>query len=135
VSGSTVAYLWSFISMIIRFNRTLPSEEFFETSALLIMFVFMGRYLEAHAKGRMSAALTTLAGLQAHDAIVAEINENGDILSQRECSVDALATGMIVLVKPGMKIPGRWHHRIRAVQRGRGDGDGGEHAGAAGGRR
>jgi Cu+-exporting ATPase len=105
VSGSTVAYVWSFISMIIRFNRSLPSEEFFETSALLIMFVFMGRYLEAHAKGRTSAALTTLAGLQAHDAIVAEINENGDILSQRECSVDALATGMIVLVKPGMKVP------------------------------
>jgi Cu+-exporting ATPase len=105
VSGSSVAYIWSFISMIIRFNRSLPSEEFFETSALLIMFVFMGRYLEAHAKGRTSAALTTLAGLQAHDAIVAEINDNGDILSQEECSVDALAVGMIVLVKPGMKIP------------------------------
>jgi Cu+-exporting ATPase len=105
VSGSSVAYVWSFVSMIIRFNRPLPSEEFFETSALLIMFVFMGRYLEAHAKGRTSAALTTLAGLQAHDAIVAEINENGDILSQRECSVDALACGMIVLVKPGMKVP------------------------------
>jgi Cu+-exporting ATPase len=105
VSGSSVAYIWSFISMIIRFNRSLPSEEFFETSALLIMFVFMGRYLEAHAKGRTSAALTTLAGLQAHDAVVAEINENGDILSQRECSVDALAEGMIVLVKPGMKVP------------------------------
>jgi Cu+-exporting ATPase len=105
VSGSSVAYIWSFVSMIIRFTRSLPSEEFFETSALLIMFVFMGRYLEAHAKGRTSAALTTLAGLQAHDAIVAEINENGDILSQRECSVDALAAGMIVLVKPGMKVP------------------------------
>jgi Cu+-exporting ATPase len=105
VSGSSVAYAWSFVSMIIRFNRPLPSEEFFETSALLIMFVFMGRYLEAHAKGRTSAALTTLAGLQAHDAIVAEINENGDILSQRECSVDTLAAGMIVLVKPGMKVP------------------------------
>lgn len=105
VSGSSVAYIWSFVSMIIRFNSSLPSEEFFETSALLIMFVFMGRYLEAHAKGRTSAALTTLAGLQAHDATVAEINENGDILSQRECSVDALAVGMIVLVKPGMKVP------------------------------
>jgi Cu+-exporting ATPase len=105
VSGSSIAYLWSFVSMIIRFNRALPSEEFFETSALLIMFVFMGRYLEAHAKGRTSAALTTLAGLQAHDAIVAEINENGDVLSQRECSVDALAVGMVVMVKPGMKVP------------------------------
>ena len=46
------------------------NAHFFETSAMLITFVILGKFLEAVAKGKTSAALSKLAELNAPDAIL-----------------------------------------------------------------
>src|SRR5690606_30874170 len=72
---------------------------YFETSAVLITLIVLGKLLEALAKGRTSEAIRTLMGLRAKTALV--------IRDGREIRIPAeeVAVGDIVLVKPGEKIP------------------------------
>ena len=69
--GTTAAYVYSIISII--YGMVTPgfkSQQYFETSAMLITFVFMGKYLETVAKGRTSDALRKLLDLQPATATV-----------------------------------------------------------------
>lgn len=72
---------------------------FFETSAMLILFIRFGKWLEARAKGRAGAALTQLLQLQADRAVLLD----GD----RHCEIAAsdVKPGDLLLVRPGEKIP------------------------------
>jgi Cu+-exporting ATPase len=72
---------------------------YYETSAILITLVIMGKLFESLAKGRTSEAIKSLMGLQAKTALVVR---DGQELS---VSVDEVIAGDIVLVKPGEKIP------------------------------
>eukprot|EP01138_Halocafeteria_seosinensis_P006365 gb/GECG01006507.1/.p1 GENE.gb/GECG01006507.1/~~gb/GECG01006507.1/.p1 ORF type:complete len:1416 (+),score=201.95 gb/GECG01006507.1/:1-4248(+) len=80
--GTTVAYVASLIDVIIAIasSGVYKSHEFFETSALLLAFVVMGKYLEARAKGRTNDALASLMELQPTSA-VALSKEGGTIFS------------------------------------------------------
>ncbi|MFA6227754.1 MAG: heavy metal translocating P-type ATPase [Patescibacteria group bacterium] len=92
-AGTSAAYLYSFISVF------RGGEIFFETSALLITFVVLGKWLEARAKGKASAAIKKLAKLQAKTALV-EVNGQ-----EREVPLQEVQVGDIIIVKPGEKIP------------------------------
>ncbi len=72
---------------------------YFETSALLITFILLGKYLEAIAKGKTSEAIKRLIGLQPKTAIV--------VRGKKEVAIpiSEVVTGDIILVKPGEKIP------------------------------
>ncbi|MFS0728403.1 heavy metal translocating P-type ATPase [Paenibacillus sp. 1P07SE] len=72
---------------------------YFETSAVLITLVVLGKWFEAKAKGRTSEAIKKLMGLQAKTALV--------IRDGQEMSIpfDEVTTGDVVLVKPGEKVP------------------------------
>ncbi|MDR6554835.1 heavy metal translocating P-type ATPase [Paenibacillus qinlingensis] len=72
---------------------------YYETSAVLITLVIMGKLFEALAKGRTSEAIKSLMGLQAKTALV--IREGQEL----NVSIDEVMTGDIVLVRPGDKIP------------------------------
>ncbi|WP_192715761.1 heavy metal translocating P-type ATPase [Paenibacillus sp. OAE614] len=74
-------------------------EMYYETSAVLITLVIMGKLFELLAKGRTSEAIKTLMGLQAKNAVVIR---NGEELT---VPVEEVLAGDIVLVKPGEKIP------------------------------
>ncbi len=92
--GTSVAYFYSLI------NLTLGHGDlYFETSAFLITFVILGKYLEAKAKGRTSDAIKKLVGLQAKTARVIRGKETVDI------PIEEVAVGDIILVRPGEKIP------------------------------
>jgi len=72
---------------------------YYETSAVLITLVVMGKLFEALAKGRSSEAIKSLMGLQAKTALVVR---DGQELS---IPIEEVITGDIVLVRPGDKVP------------------------------
>ncbi len=93
--GSSVAFLYS---MPITFGW-LEGHVYYETAAVIITLIRLGKYLEARAKGRTSEAIKKLMGLRAKTAIVVRSG------IETEVPVDDVRVGDIVLVKPGEKIP------------------------------
>ena len=93
--GSSAAF---FYSLPIAFGL-LAGHVYFETAAVIITLIKLGKYLEARAKGRTSEAIKKLMGLRAKTA---RIVRDGQEL---EIPVDDVRVGDVVLVRPGEKIP------------------------------
>ena len=74
-------------------------ELYFDSAAIIIAFILLGRYLEARAKGRASEAITRLLELGAKDALVVRDGK------EMRVPVDAVKVGWRVRVKPGERIP------------------------------
>ncbi|VBA48336.1 putative copper-exporting P-type ATPase V [Mycobacterium attenuatum] len=72
---------------------------FFDTSALIIAFVVLGRYLEARARGKASEAISKLLAMGAKDARLLIDGE------EQLVPVDQVQVGDLVRVRPGEKIP------------------------------
>jgi Cu+-exporting ATPase len=72
---------------------------YFDTSALIITLILLGRLLEARAKGRTNEAIKKLAGLQAKIARVLRDGEEVDV------PVEDVDIGDVVVVRPGEKVP------------------------------
>jgi Cu+-exporting ATPase len=92
--GSSVAYFYSIFIML----GVIPGQVYFETAAVIITLIRLGKFLEARAKGRTSDAIKKLMGLRAKTA---RITRNG---AELEVPVDEVAVGDLVLVRPGEKI-------------------------------
>lgn len=106
--GTSVAYFYSLFNFlryafitesIIGIEGAKIPELYFETAAFLITFVILGKLLEAKAKGKTSAAIKKLMGLQAKTARVVRGNKTIDI------PIDEVKVGDVILVRPGEKIP------------------------------
>ncbi|MFH2104225.1 MAG: heavy metal translocating P-type ATPase [Chloroflexota bacterium] len=93
--GSSVAYLYS---LPITFGW-LDGHVYYETAAVIITLIRLGKFLEARAKGRTSEAIKKLMGLRAKTA---RIVRNG---VETEVPVDEVGVGDVVLVRPGEKVP------------------------------
>ncbi len=72
---------------------------YFDTAALIIAFIILGRYFEARAKGRASSAIRKLLELGAKEARLVVDGE------ERMVPVEAVNVGDVVRVRPGEKIP------------------------------
>jgi Cu+-exporting ATPase len=75
---------------------------FFETSAMLLTFIILGRYLEAVAKGKTSNILSKLIQLRVNNALLIN-NKNED--TEEEIHIDLVQRGDVLKVIPGAKIP------------------------------
>jgi len=95
VMGSSVAYFYSFGPLLGLYGTHL----YFETSAVIITLIVLGKYLEAKAKGRTSEALKKLMGLRAKTARV--LRDGLEL----EIAIDDVRVGDVVSVRPGEKIP------------------------------
>ncbi len=93
--GSSAAF---FYSLPITFGW-LAGHVYYETAAVIITLIKLGKFLEARAKGRTSEAIKKLMGLRAKTARIIR----GGV--EAEVPVDDVRVGDIVLVKPGEKIP------------------------------
>jgi len=93
--GSSVAYIFSLVIMF----HLIPGHVYFETSAMIITLIRIGKFLEARAKGRTSDAIKKLMSLRVKTAHVVRAALEMDV------PVDDVRVGDIVLVKPGEKIP------------------------------
>lgn len=99
VMGTSTAYFYSVYQAIITTGEHHTANLYFETSAVLITLIILGKLFEAKAKGRSSEAIKKLMGLQAKTALVIR-NE-----TEIEIPLAEVVTGDTILVKPGEKIP------------------------------
>jgi P-type Cu+ transporter len=98
--GTSAAYFYSvYLSIQSLGNGAHTVGLYFETSAILITLIILGKLFEAKAKGRSSEAIKKLMGLQAKTAKVLRDGE------EIEVPLEDVVTGDILLVKPGEKIP------------------------------
>ncbi|MFZ2423621.1 MAG: copper-translocating P-type ATPase [Anaerolineae bacterium] len=95
VLGSSAAF---FYSLPVVFGW-LSGHVYFETAAVIITLIKLGKFLEARAKGRTSEAIKKLMGLRAKTAHVVRAGV------ELEVPVDDVMVGDVVLVRPGEKIP------------------------------
>jgi P-type Cu+ transporter len=93
--GTSAAYFFSVYAVL--FQPSLG--QYFETSAILITLVIMGRWLESIAKGKTSDAIRKLMQLSPK---VAMVKRKGEFI---KINIDDVKEGDIILVKPGEKIP------------------------------
>ncbi|OLS20386.1 MAG: Copper-exporting P-type ATPase A [Candidatus Heimdallarchaeota archaeon LC_2] len=104
--GTSAAYFYGIFAMVYMvINPAFEGEVFFETSALLITFIVLGKYLEASAKGKTSEAIKKLLSLQAKSAIVLSLDDKGKVIEETEVPLELIQKGDVLKVYPGEKIP------------------------------
>lgn len=99
--GTSAAYFYSLYLTVQWANdvHAHQSAMYYETSAVLITLIVLGKLFEALAKGRSSEAIKTLMGLQAKTALV--VREGQEVA----IAIEDVAAGDVVIVKPGEKVP------------------------------
>jgi P-type Cu+ transporter len=98
--GTNAAYWFSVLVLVAGlFNVKIPSHVYFESAAVIITLIKVGKYLEARAKGQTSDAIKKLMGLRAKTARVVRDGQ------EMEIKFEDVRVGDIVSVRPGEKIP------------------------------
>lgn len=98
--GTAVAYFYSLTITVLMFLGTkVEAHLYYESAALILAFISLGKYLEVMTKGKTSAAIKKLIGLQPKEATIIKDNEEIKI------PISEVKVGDIILVKPGEKIP------------------------------
>lgn len=99
--GTGAAFLYGVFAIIRIYQGVFEyaKDLYFESAAVIITLVMIGKYLEALSKMKTSDSIKKLMNLGAKTAYV---KKNGEII---EINVDDLLVGDIIVVKPGQKIP------------------------------
>ena len=100
--GTSAAYFYSVVAVLFPGIFTVEGLEahlYFETSAMIIALILLGRFLEARAKGQTSEAIKKLIGMQPKTALV--IRDGKEL----EISVEDVRVGDIIQVRPGERVP------------------------------
>lgn len=104
--GTNAAYFYSVYVLIkASFSDAFEGQDFFETSAMLISFILLGKYLEVVAKGKTSDALAKLTDLAPDTAYLLSLDDDGNIISEMEISTRLLQRNDIIKIVPGAKVP------------------------------
>lgn len=93
--GSTTAYIYSIFIMLGFF----PGHGYFESAAVIITLVRLGKYLETRAKGGASDAIRKLLYLRPETATVLRDGK------EQQIKAEDVAIGDLILVRPGEKMP------------------------------
>lgn len=99
VLGTSAAYFYSLYQIFIHLNDLSSAQLYFETSAILITLILLGKQLETRAKSHTSKAIQTLVKLRPKTAKVVRDGKELEIPTQDVAKED------IVSIKPGDKIP------------------------------
>lgn len=98
--GTSAAFLYSLYEAFKTIENTAYEPHlYFETSAILITLILFGKYLETRAKSQTTQAISKLLNLQAKEARIIVDGE------EQMISVDDVAVGDTLRIKPGEKIP------------------------------
>lgn len=93
--GSSTAYLYSVAVLL----ELIEGGMYFDTAALILVFITLGNYLEARSKGQASEALQELLEMEADTATIIEDG------AEREVPLEDISVGDRMKVRPGEKIP------------------------------
>ncbi|RRJ30062.1 heavy metal translocating P-type ATPase [Halocatena pleomorpha] len=94
--GSSTAYLYSVAVLL----ELVAGSLYFDTAALILVFITLGNYLEARSKGQAGEALQQLLEMEADTATI--VDEDG---TEQEIPLEEVAVGDRMKVRPGEKIP------------------------------
>ena len=101
VVGTSAAHLYSAVAALAPqlFAGGTRADVYFDTSALIITLILLGRLLEARARRRTGEAIKRLAGLGAKTARVVRDGE------ERDVPIEDVRVGDFIVVRPGEKVP------------------------------
>jgi len=100
--GTSAAYLYSVAAVLFPAFFTITGmapDLYFDTAAVVIALVLLGRFLEARAKGQTGEAIRRLMGMRAKTARVVRDGQEVDV------PIEQVAIGDVVVVRPGEKVP------------------------------
>ncbi|MEA5575792.1 heavy metal translocating P-type ATPase [Anabaena sp. UHCC 0451] len=100
--GTSAAYFYSvFATLLPNFfiNQGLTPDVYYETAAIVITLILLGKLFENRAKGQTSDAIRKLVGLQAKTARLIRNGQEIDV------PLEEVQIGDVILVRPGEKIP------------------------------
>ncbi|XP_020220328.1 copper-transporting ATPase RAN1 [Cajanus cajan] len=103
--GTTASYVYSVCALLYGALTGFWSPTYFETSAMLITFVLLGKYLECLAKGKTSDAIKKLVELAPATALLVVKDKGGKSIEEREIDSLLIQPGDTLKVLPGTKIP------------------------------
>ncbi|XP_074317462.1 putative copper-transporting ATPase HMA5 [Silene latifolia] len=103
--GTNAAYFYSVYTVLrAATSKHFEGTDFFETSAMLISFVLLGKYLEVLAKGKTSAAIAKLMDLAPETATLLTLDPNGNVLTEKEIDSRLIQKNDVLKVIPGAKV-------------------------------
>ncbi len=104
--GSSVAYFYSLAILILGLDP-MHYHVYFESAAMILTLITVGKFLEARGKGQTGEAIRKLLGLRARTARILRSSGVGQekIAEEIEVPVEDVLVGDIVVVRPGEKIP------------------------------
>jgi Cu+-exporting ATPase len=100
--GTSAAYFYSVVAVLFPGLFTAAGVEaglYFDTSAMIVTLILLGRFLEARARGQTSEAIKKLIGMNPKTALVIRDGE------EREISIEDVKVGDLILVRPGERVP------------------------------
>ncbi|XP_077214560.1 copper-transporting ATPase HMA4-like [Tasmannia lanceolata] len=104
--GTNAAYFYSLYIVIKAVTSgSFEGQDFFETSAMLISFILLGKYLEVVAKGKTSDALAKLTDLAPDTAFLLSLDVDGNVISEMEISTQLIQRNDVIKIVPGANVP------------------------------
>src|ERR1035437_9991736 len=100
--GTGTAYIYSTIAVLFPdlLSMKNPYEHiYFDTAAVIITLILLGRLLESGAKSKTTSAIKKLIGLQPKTAFILKNNK------ETEINIEKVAEGDLLIVRPGERIP------------------------------
>lgn len=99
--GTSAAFLYGLFAVVKIFqgHHDYAHHLYFESAAVIITLITLGKYLESFSKGKTSEAIKKLMGLAPQTATI--IKDEKEV----EISIEEVETGDIIVVKPGEKMP------------------------------
>jgi P-type Cu+ transporter len=101
-TGTSAAYFYSALAVVrpqLFSGAEVDLGLYFDTSAMIIALILLGRFLEARARGRTSDAIKKLIGLRPKTAMVMREGR------EQEVQVEDVRAGDLILVRPGERVP------------------------------
>jgi P-type Cu+ transporter len=96
--SSSISYGFS-LYLGVHSGRESTTHYYFETAAIIIALVLLGKFLEFRARSRAGSAVSALLGLRSRTAVLRE----GEV--ERVVPTDSLASGDLIVLRPGSRIP------------------------------
>ena len=99
--GTSAAFVYSVAATIVVWNgdASFAHQLYYESAAVILTLITLGKYLEARSKGKTSEAIEKLMDLTPKTATV--IRDGAEV----EVGIDQVVVGDLIVVKPGEKIP------------------------------
>ena len=101
--STSIAYIYSVVAFALQAAGRKFSDQFFETSALLVTLIMLGRLVSAYAHRKASSALDDLAALQPREVIIVHPSTDGS--STSTISEELVHTGDVLRILPDTLVP------------------------------